>query len=193
MNIIQELKSLPNHVKPWSEWLDNENQYERYAEILKKYDPTHIFEIGTCLGYFLSTAIASLDRLKAIVWIDNESYSPNTNKLAEENIVYTCNKFNKKINYHYHNDYPTRKEYQYYYNNRVYTETSLVHIDGDHTEAGCLFDLNFALDLIPDIIIGHDYTLEKGVEKSVNKFCKYNNLKFTVDEKLKHGLYIIEL
>jgi len=50
------------------------------------------------------------------------------------------------------------------------------HVDGDHTEAGCLHDINLAFEACVSggIILVDDYSYIAGVKRAVNKFVKTN-------------------
>lgn len=176
MDIRDQLRNLPNHSSTYLPWLNSPKQYPIYSELLKIIEPSSIFEVGTCMGYFLCTALLSLPKLKEIYWVDNESYVPNSNQMAIENMKSISG--NREITFDYWKNLTDSNVYFH----------DLIHIDGDHTYEGCKKDLEFVLNMQPKLIIGHDYSLkEYGVKQAVNEVCKY----FYLLDEFQHGLYII--
>jgi len=59
------------------------------------------------------------------------------------------------------------------------TSFDLVHIDGDHTNRGCAFDLEFSLRLNPQHIVVDDYREIPDVRAACDQFCDSHSSDFT--------------
>lgn len=125
-----------------SDWLNSENGYPEYYALSDQLKPRTVLEIGTFLGFSAASIILGSERVTKMVCIDNQSYISNSNALAAQNIGQFIDSDWLQI----HSTYP------------VLTETfDLAHIDGEHTHAQKLFDLNYVKNHT-DTIWVDDYT-----------------------------------
>lgn len=191
MTVTERLKQLPHHVPEWRVWLDNEQHYDWYARVFAALNPHSVLEIGTCLGYSLAAAALGLpgkDPPPQFTWVDDESYVPNSNELALENI---WDVFRER----FAEDTAQPPAEAFLRGVRSWDDVEggfdVVHVDGDHSEEGCRKDLDLSLLVVEDCIIGHDYHLEPGVKAAVTKFCSRYKFDHIVLDDFKHGLFVI--
>lgn len=191
MDVLKFLRSLPRQTEQGIEWLDKpeaERQYPWYSRIFEEVNPNSILEFGTYLGYGLATAVVSSLSLNRIQWIDDESYTPNSNQMAVENIQVAIKQMGSGRDgegpkLEYWKDWESAKPLLNY-------PIDLVHIDGDHSFDGCLQDIERAVETNATYIIGHDYSLpEYGVGKAVRFYCDQNEMTHFVLPEFTHGLW----
>lgn len=116
--------------------------------------PRSVFEFGALLGFFLVTALDAAPSIAKVGWADTEQHTPDSNRLCDANLRDYC------VSH-------SRPDTEVWWDNphralafnppRPY---DLVHVDGDHTDAGCLLDLARASMLKPRVIMVDDWLAE---------------------------------
>lgn len=123
--------------------------------------PRSVFEFGALYGYFLVTALeAAGDSIERVYWVDDESHTPDSNRMCMENLIWWSN---HRIDL----DARTRSLIYQYGRDRDWPERfttpaqfDLVSVDSDHSYEGCLADLHAAHRLNPRWIFVDDWTSE---------------------------------
>lgn len=197
VDVVSRLRRLPHHSEHSLSWLGNENHYEWYGRLLRALDVTlgvtSVCEVGTFYGYFLATAAMVLDGKDPppqFFWVDDESYAPGTNELALENV---WDVFRER--FAEDTSQPPAEAFLRHARRLPPpggVAADLVHVDGDHSYEGCRRDLEWALEVEPRVIIGHDYLLEPGVKRAVDGVMAEHKVYdcFLLPE-FKHGLYVV--
>ena len=178
MDILGTLQGLPYHSPKTygsGRWIEDLEHFPRYAEVFARISPNSMLEIGAFTGYSICTAAIACDTLARIEWIDNESGCRDSNKMVAGNLQAV----DPDILVAY---WRTKEEAT------PTLPVDLIHIDADHSYEAVKSDLEWASQLCPRWIIGHDYELPgSGVKEAVVEFLGREPLTYPVT----NGLYII--
>ena len=149
--------------------LNDPTGYPLYSKIASLLQPLSILEIGTHYGAGLCAFLAGYPH-SDLLWIDNESYHPGTNKMAVQNVVKLWKTLGvSPLSTCYFPDKLKFAEFR--------TRPVLVHVDADHKFNGALADMSFALALHPRYILVDDMKMPP-VNKAVNWFSEYFQLPY---------------
>jgi hypothetical protein len=109
-------------------------------EIIRALDPPprSVFEFGALYGFFLVTALDAAPSIGRVGWVDNESHTPGSNQKCLENVL------------------SVRPDVELI----TAATADLMHVDGDHSFAGCLADLRTAALLGTRTLMVDDWTAE---------------------------------
>jgi hypothetical protein len=188
IDILTLMQGLPHKSPVYGStaWLADPQHYPVYARVWKALNPASIFEIGAFLGYSLAAAAAAVPTLQRVEWLDNESGHANSNNLALGNLLHARKQAFPGTNL-------AVRAWKLAKDARPTLPVDVVHIDGDHHYHPVTNDLEYALGLNPEYIIGHDYELDgAGVKQAVNDFCVAKK-RFALRVFLTNGLFVIPL
>ena len=123
--------TLGDRFEPWH-WTE---YYPRYAAWARQVQPRAILEIGVRYGYTALAMLSPLSESRPLYrGVDNESYAPGCLQIAHEMLKihtpWALTRFLKMDTYDGIYDFGETYD--------------LIHVDGDHTEAGALRDLRLA-------------------------------------------------
>jgi hypothetical protein len=179
--------------KDW-DFLRHPWNYPLYELLGKILSPTSVLEFGTLLGWSLISLLNGSDNLDRIVFVDNESYTKQSNKLALENINWYLDKYKNGKRAHIEafyskyvliNRYPLQK----------YANTfDLIHVDGDHKYEGVMEDLNLTYSYNPKFILIDDMTHVRNadVRVAVDDWASYLGLEYILLDSFG-GIAFIDL
>ena len=130
------------------------------------------------------------ENVREIEWVDNESYIPDSNKMSLGNIQFYLKNYanhRSELNIHYSNSKDGLI-------NAISQGKSfdLIHIDGDHSYAGKLNDMNIALKLRPKYLLLDDFIYLESVRKAVEDWARTNFLDFFLIETYR-GMAFFDL
>lgn len=135
-----------------------------------------VVETGAYFGAFLLTALEACPDLRWLHWIDNESYTPGSNDLCKRNLRWYLDekaKPGRQINWAA-GVKPT--DLIPAVNQGLMPD--LVHVDGDHSYAGCFFDMTLGLAMNPRQLWVDDYGAIDAVTRAVMDFSEYVGMPF---------------
>ena len=129
--IINALLPLVHQEDRAADYIHSGTYYEWYAAYAQYFRPRRILEIGSRRGYSLAAMLLATDSIDLVVSIDNESYGVTVDELrATLSKVIATDRFSIwKLDSQQLSRLPTDERFD------------LIHVDGDHTEAGALHDL----------------------------------------------------
>jgi hypothetical protein len=91
------LRELPNKLGEGWDWFEAPTNYPLHAKILGALGPRRYVEFGTHLGYSLVSALAGAPSIREVAWADNESYIPDSNRLASENMGHLLRRMHHQL------------------------------------------------------------------------------------------------
>ena len=170
MNILELMGQLPWRTWESKEWWAHPDNYPRYVEMGARLKPRSILELGAFEGYgligFWMGAGAGVQRLD---WVDNESYTPDTNSHCVQNLVYVAAVLNRALP---ELKYAQAKERFTYPWELSPVQYDLIHVDGDHTYEGALADMLWAWERKPAALLVDDYDFGTEVRYAVDEFIR---------------------
>jgi hypothetical protein len=168
-----------------SDWCAAENGYSVYQALGAALTPCSILEIGARVGHSLISVASENPRLRRIRWIDNESYVASSNIMAKANILGFYREFRPEWpvpEIEYTPGYPSPENLR--------GNFELCHIDGDHSYAGKIRDLEYCSALQPSWIIADDFEYHAEVGRAVHEWCRWMKMPLFVASSYR-GLAII--
>ena len=176
MDIIELLDCLPHNDWRGQPQMTAPDCYPAYVWAAREIKPYSILEIGAFQGFGLLSFFYGYPIAGRLAWVDNESYRPDTNREAEENIRWAVDKLGLPL--------PTleadRSRGELDYSPGSF---GLIHVDGDHSYTGCYDDLQWALDMRPRVVLVDDFLYDfhaPEVQRAVFDVARQRNLQFTV-------------
>jgi hypothetical protein len=191
-DILEVLRNLPSlgvyhpllgdrNPATWPDWFQNETLYPNYVELAHALQPKTILEIGSLVGYSLISLLHGSDVVERIFWIDNEEYVTGSNGLSANNLDY------------YLRTRVVKRGYGSKLTDIPKEDFELINIDGDHSYAGKIRDLSFALTKNPKWIILDDYCKLSEVHDAIDDFAMVNCLSFFLIETFERGIVLFDL
>jgi hypothetical protein len=145
-----------------------------------------VVEIGAYFGAFPVTALAACPNLRWLHLADNESYTERSNDMLRENLLWFSDQEpGRSINWSLHESSVQMLEL-------VDLRPDLVHVDGDHSFAGCFFDLVLAWAMKPREIWIDDYFAIDNVRRAVEAFSGIVELA-PIRHETTNGLAVFQL
>lgn len=145
---------------PFHDYLVGGNYYEWYYSIARTCQPKSILEIGVRFGYSMCFMALALDSVYLEGW-DIESYTAGSNTIAENN-VRSLGYEAKILNKNSQDVKDLDRDYD------------LVHVDGDHSCAGTLHDMNLVWRHCKCMVVDDYYVPD--VKKAVDEFLAFNKM-----------------
>jgi SAM-dependent methyltransferase/predicted O-methyltransferase YrrM len=175
--ILAELMPFVHPEDANADYMLSGNCYEWYAGYAAALKPKSILEIGTRRGYSLLAMLLSCDTVEEIAVLDNESYGVKLDWIEEILTAIRADGINgQKPGFRvYRNDTQTdgiQLPLRYHGTDHASERWDIIHVDGDHTEAGALHDLELAAEaLAPSgTIILDDVVFYADVAKALRRF-----------------------
>jgi predicted O-methyltransferase YrrM len=153
---------------PCHPYIRSENYYEHYYAIAKLFRPRSILEIGVRLGYSLSSMAAGSDIVDYIEGWDNGSYMPMWREYAERALALVTGKMAIGVNLLMQNSQAITK---------LLRSFDLIHIDGDHSMAGALHDMELCSGHFKVLVVD-DYTFPE-VKTACDEFVTRHRAELT--------------
>lgn len=122
------------------DYVCSNNNYEWYYSYAATVCPTRILEIGARMGYSAIAMVMGFPRVEELVLIDNGSYGFNVAEAAKNVKKFAPSLRIREL------DIDTRSVNEL----PLDGEFDIIHVDGDHSHAGAVHDLNLALPLLSD-------------------------------------------
>lgn len=172
IDTIDFLRTLPHNT--WlngkEPWMTAQNCYPLYTKVAGILRPQSILEIGAFEGHGLVSFLIGHQLVTHLSWVDNQSYLPDSNQRCCDNLLFALEKLNMT------------DKVGLYCDERLdgYLYHDLIHVDGDHSLAGCLLDLTWAYCQNPRYILVDDYlnNFTPGVASAVQYFSGRTGLTF---------------
>jgi cephalosporin hydroxylase len=144
----------------------NMGEYDVYEEMVRKYKPESVLEVGVLFGF---SAIAMLwggkDCIEKYTGFDIELFTKGSNEMAGKNIDLLYKRISIKC---------PRENIQFLREPHTFPSGNfdLVHIDGDHSFKGCYSDMQKFYPLASKYVVIHDYFYNgcPDVRRAVEKF-----------------------
>lgn len=167
---------------PYNHWRDEEQMragdcyplYVRAAEAIK---PRRVLEFGTFQGFGLVSFLVGWPSIEEFTWVDDESYLVGTNAHAHDNITYAARELG------------VRPPEMVWYGDREQLQlpcgVDLVHVDGDHSKAGCMMDTLLAFVARPRVVLVDDYYFVDAVKEAVDVVARVTGREFFVWDTLR--------
>lgn len=159
----------------------------RYAakwELVRRYRPRSICEIGVRAGYFARTMLAAAGAGATYYGIDNDSSShggaQGAHTYAEEMLQ----------GYQYEIQICDSHSLE-----RLPADYDLIHVDGDHSYEGCMADLELVLPHARGVVLVDDFVNIQGVRDACRDFMlQHPNLRCYFDAgESCNGTFVIEV
>lgn len=166
------LSALPFQAKACeiADFVERDDHYVALQKLFESLAPTSVFEIGSLIGYSLVTMWCASPKIHSIEWIDNQSWVPESNKLAVANLLWTIANTSQDSNV-------SMRHWNTVEEAKPKTPVDLVHIDVDQSPQSLKSYLDFAKSLSPKWITGLGMNLEE-IFKVVEVFCQDNGYSF---------------
>lgn len=159
---------------PKHNYIQSRRYYEYYYALGRFYKPSSILEIGVRLGYSLGSLIAGSGRVSYACGIDKQCYMPGSNSKASKQISQFMPGTARV-------DIRSEDSQKLLALDRAF---DMIHVDGDHTQAGAMHDLELCLGRC-NVMLVDDYDLCPGVKGAVDRFVQKHRQKI-------HRWYYIE-
>jgi len=149
--------------------------FQVYNHIGKLFSVERVFEIGTRRGYSL-IAISKDNNVKSILSCDDESYIPETQKVAEMNL--------RTSGYYQDARFLSMSSHEEALKDILDKEEPFdyIHIDGDHDKPGVILDLELCLPYLKQkgIMVVDDFEYIIDVKEATREFAAKYNLGMVV-------------
>ena len=152
-----------------SDWCQAGNYYQVYQELSAAFLPGSILEIGTRVGHSLIALGSENPRLRRIRWVDNETYVASSNVLARVNLGGFYKDFRP--------DWPLPEidfSSAYPDSSSLRGQFDLCHVDGDHSYAGKLRDLEYCRVIDPLWIMADDFDYHAEARRALGDWCSWS-------------------
>lgn len=178
------LSALPFQAKSCdiADFANRDDHYGALQKLFENLAPTSVFEIGSLIGYSLVTMWCAAPQIQSVEWVDNQSWVPESNKLAVANLLWTIANTSQdsKVSIRHWKTIDEAKPK---------TPVDLVHIDADPSPQSLRSYLDFAKSLSPKWITGLGMNFEP-IAEVVEVFCLENGWSFQNIE-MNTGCFLI--
>lgn len=131
------------------DWAQASDGFDLMRRIAQAVQPESYYEIGARVGHGLLAFCAGSSRMQRVGWCDNESYVRNSNKMICRNLDFFGARYHRPVEYSYVTDIHQVSAHLMGY--------QVVTVDGEHTRAGKIRDLDMALGSGAELILVDDY------------------------------------
>lgn len=184
MDLIRALHSLP-HVHPADRsapWFRAPNYYPVYERVATVLQPRSVLEIGARLGYSLVALAHGSRRLRRFWWVDDESYLAGSNRDCAANLVHYFRTGRPESAAPLLRCAPALERLP----DLPPWGVDLAHVDGDHSYAGTLRDLEAVWERAR-VVLCDDYRLPS-VGRAVRDWAASRAAPYLVFDTPARGL-----
>ncbi|GDX40732.1 hypothetical protein LBMAG21_10240 [Armatimonadota bacterium] len=181
--LLEEMHRLPHRVGEGTDWFEAPNGYPWHANVLRVLQPSKYVEFGAHVGYSLLAAVYGADSLQEVAWADNESYVPESNRLAQENLTAYIQRTGRIVNFQYCGGVESLLEAEPESAFLApFQNADVLFVDGEHRNEGSLRDMRLAKQLGAKVIMVDDATsnCDPDVIQSIRQFSQEEGCPFGI-------------